>query len=55
MNCWHCNDEMIWGGDMDCDDFDEYAIESNFSCNTCGSIAYVYLPKVPDEVIPDEV
>mgnify|MGYP001330739667 FL=1 len=49
MNCWHCNDEMIWGGDHDCEDNEEYTIESNFSCNTCGSVAYVYLPRVSDE------
>lgn len=50
MNCWHCQDELIWGGDHDCEDNEDYIIESNFSCNTCGSVAYVYLPRVPDEV-----
>ena len=21
MNCWHCNTELIWGGDQDLDDY----------------------------------
>ena len=23
MNCWHCNTELIWGGDHDLDDDDD--------------------------------
>ena len=51
MNCYHCNDELIWGGDHDCsEDNEDYLIETNLSCNTCGSLVIVYLPK-EEEVI----
>ena len=48
MKCWHCNTELIWGGDHDLEDEnDEYAIVSNLSCPNCGSFVEVYLPKEP--------
>ena len=35
--CWHCGDELIWGGDHDiqefCFDGDKEGIASNFSCS----------------------
>ncbi len=42
MNCWHCNTELIWGGDHDID-FEEtdseweknYDIRTNLSCPNC--------------------
>jgi len=49
VNCWHCQDELIWGGDHDLDDDSEFVIESNFSCATCGSVAVVYFPRDKDE------
>ena len=42
MNCWHCNIELIWGGDHDVEDNDEYDIVSNLHCPTCKSVVYVY-------------
>ena len=48
MNRWHCGDELIWGGDHDCDD-DTYCMESNFTCPTCESVAVVYLPRHENE------
>ena len=24
MNCWHCNNELIWGGDHDMEDEEDY-------------------------------
>jgi hypothetical protein len=26
MNCWHCGTELIWGGDHDMEDNEEYDI-----------------------------
>ena len=26
MNCWHCNEELIWGGDHDTEDNEDYDI-----------------------------
>ena len=33
MNCWHCNEELIWGADFDYEDYgmDGEGIVSNFS------------------------
>ena len=46
MKCWHCDEELIWGGDHDCvEDNDEYIIETNLSCPRCNSLHIVYLPK----------
>ena len=44
MNCWHCNSELIWGGDHD---FEDYGLEgqgivSNLSCNKCPTSVEVY-------------
>mgnify|MGYP003114680959 CR=1 FL=1 len=51
MNCWHCNTELIWGGDHDCEDHEEYIMETNLSCPKCRSFVLVYLPK--EEVAPE--
>jgi len=48
MNCWHCNTELIWGGDHDIEEEEEYyAIQTNLSCPNpqCGAEVLVYLPK----------
>ena len=46
MNCWHCNTELIWGGDHDLDEFDEaeYSMVTNLSCPRCHSYVEVYYP-----------
>jgi DNA-directed RNA polymerase subunit RPC12/RpoP len=45
MNCWHCGTELIWGGDHDCEDNEEYVMETNLSCPKCKSLVMVYLPE----------
>ena len=42
MNCWHCDTELIWGGDHDIDfekndsDWEKnYDIRTNLSCPNC--------------------
>ena len=47
MNCWHCNTELIWGGDHDLDDFEdmEYSFVTNLHCPKCESYVEVYYPK----------
>jgi len=42
MKCWHCNTELIWGGDHDCEDNDEYLIVTNLSCPKCNAFVLVY-------------
>jgi len=50
MKCWHCNSELIWGGDHDVeDDEGNKLIETNLSCPKCDSCVLVYLPK-EDEI-----
>jgi hypothetical protein len=46
MNCWHCNTELIWGGDHDIDEEeDDYSVVTNLSCPQCKCLVDVYLPK----------
>lgn len=45
MDCWHCQTELIWGGDHDCEDDEEYLIVSNLSCPHCQSFVLVYYPR----------
>jgi RNase P subunit RPR2 len=45
LNCWHCQTELIWGGDHDCDYDEEYSMVTNLSCPKCNSYVEVYYPK----------
>jgi len=46
MRCWHCDTELIWGGDYDCaEDTEDYQMETNFTCPNCGSFYLAYYPK----------
>jgi hypothetical protein len=46
MKCWHCNTELIWGGDHDIEEENEiYCVVTNLSCPNCKSFVEVYLPK----------
>ena len=51
MNCWHCQNELIWGGDHDTEDNEEYDMVSNLSCPECHCFVEVYHPsqKLLDE------
>ena len=50
MNCWHCNTELIWGGDNDLDGFsEEYDVVPNLSCPNCGAAVEVYRPNYDHE------
>ena len=45
MNCWHCEEELVWGGAHDCVDSDEFSMETNLSCPKCHSLVIVYMSK----------
>lgn len=46
MKCYHCNSNLIWGGDHDIDEEDmEFSIVTNLSCPSCHCFVEVYLPK----------
>ena len=44
VKCWHCNTELIWGGDHDTEDNDTYSMVTNLSCPKCHSFVEVYYP-----------
>lgn len=44
MRCYHCESELIWGGDEDMIDEEEWAMVTNLSCPRCHSDVLVYLP-----------
>ena len=50
MKCWHCGQELIWGGDHDIEDEDEeFSMVTNLSCPGCHSHIDVYYPKEKHE------
>ena len=46
MNCWHCQTELIWGGDHDFEDccMEGEGFVSNLHCPNCEASVEVYLP-----------
>ena len=44
MNCWHCNTQLIWGGDHDIDEDEgmECDMVTNLTCPKCESYVEVY-------------
>ena len=44
MKCWHCGEELIWGGDHDYEISEDYIMETNLTCPGCNSLVLVYLP-----------
>ena len=45
MNCWSCGNELIWGGDHDIEEENEYYdMVTNLSCPQCHCIVDVYHP-----------
>jgi len=57
MNCWHCNKELIWGGDFDYEDYDLEGdgIVSNLSCPNCEAYVEVYWNNNKKKEIPDSI
>tara|TARA_Y100000996_G_scaffold414429_1_gene405261 strand:+ start:732 stop:884 length:153 start_codon:yes stop_codon:yes gene_type:complete len=45
MDCYNCGNQLIWGGDHDCEDSEEFLIETNLSCPHCGTHVIVYTPR----------
>ena len=46
MKCWHCQTELIWGGDHDFEDccMEGEGIVSNLHCPNCEAFVLVHLP-----------
>ena len=56
MKCWHCQSDLIWGGDHDFeeDSDGEYDILTNLSCPTCNTYVEVYLKFGEIDIIKKE-
>ncbi len=50
MDCYHCGTELIWGGDNDTEDSDDFDMETNLSCPGCGAFFLVYHPRSQPEL-----
>ena len=48
MKCWHCSEELIWGGDHESED-DGFVMDTNLSCPGCESVVMVSLPENKDK------
>ena len=42
MKCYNCDEELVWGADHDCEDNEDYDIETNLSCPNCKAFVLVY-------------
>ena len=40
--CWDCGEEVIWGGDHDCETEDDHLIVSNYTCPNCQAFYLKY-------------
>ena len=57
MKCWHCNEELIWGGDNHIEDDswdDEYIMQTILSCPECNSLVMIYYPKHQQTKVVDD-
>ena len=49
MNCYHCETELVWGGDQDIeeefDHEDAHKMVTNLNCPNCATFYLVYTPK----------
>ena len=45
MRCYNCESELIWGGDNDLKDNEEYLIVTNLTCPNCNTYVEVYTPR----------
>ena len=42
MKCYHCNTELIWGGDSSYSGDEDFDMVTNLSCPECESFVEVY-------------
>ena len=55
MNCWHCNSEVIWGGDHTYEDYcmEGEGIVTNLSCSKCNAFYLCYIGDEDESPIED--
>lgn len=54
LKCFACGGSVIWGGDHDVEDSEDYFIVSNLTCQDCGMFYLMYHPTPEDEPTPLE-
>ncbi len=54
LKCFGCGGDVIWGGDHDNEDDEDYFIVSNLTCQDCGMFYLMYHPTPEDEPTPLE-
>lgn len=45
LHCWLCEANLIWGGEQDLKDNEDYHVVTNLSCPNCNSLVHIYHPK----------
>ena len=53
MKCYLCDANLIWGGDHEVEDNEDWCIEANLSCPKCGALVLVYHPNDDDVAAPE--
>ena len=53
LKCFGCGGQVIWGGDHDTEDMDDYFIVSNLTCMDCDMFYLMYHP-TPTSDQPNE-
>ena len=49
LKCFGCGGQLIWGGDHDVEDDEDYYIISNLSCPECKAFYLMYHPTPPSD------
>ena len=49
FDCLRCGTKVIWGGDHEVEDCDDYSMVSNLSCPECQMFYLAYTPEDNDE------
>ena len=49
LKCFGCAGDVIWGGDHDIEDDEDYFIVSNLSCSNCKAFYLMYHPMPPSD------
>ena len=48
MDCYHCGTKLIWGGDHDLENEEEYSMVTNLSCRKCEGDVDVFFRRESD-------
>ena len=50
MKCWHCREEVIWGGDHSFEDYGRSGdgVVTNMNCSSCEAEYLIYLGEKND-------